>query len=80
MADTSGKISPSEPPADAMERRELKLELTDTGTNLVLQAPSTTERNLWFKKLEMARRQFMENEQSHLRRQQSSKSPFPLQN
>lgn len=73
VADNSGMISPSEPPADAMERRELKLELIDAGTNLILLAPSTTERNLWFKKLDLAKRQFMENEQSHLRRQQSSK-------
>ncbi|XP_034243922.1 intersectin-1 isoform X2 [Thrips palmi] len=76
VADNSGKISPTEPPVDATERRELKLELIDAGTNLVLLAPSTTERNLWFKKLDLAKRQFMEHEQSHLRRQQSKQAQF----
>lgn len=72
VIENSGKSSPSEIIADSPESRELRLESNDINSVLILLAPSTTERNLWLKKLESAKRQFMENEQTHLRRQLSS--------
>lgn len=78
VIDDAGKISPAESSGDSIEVKELRLEFTDANSTLVLMVPSMTERNLWMKKLESAKRQFMEKEQSHLRRQLSSKSLFLL--
>ncbi|KAK7791370.1 hypothetical protein R5R35_007909 [Gryllus longicercus] len=57
-------------------QRVLRLqEMTSTVCH-VLVTPSASERNLWLKKLEEARKMFLENESSHFQRQQSKQAQF----
>ncbi|KAK3925091.1 Intersectin-1 [Frankliniella fusca] len=78
VSDNSGKTSPAESLSDSNDSRELRID-SSSNANLsyILLAPSMTERNLWIKKLDHAKRQFMENEQSHFRQQQSMRQYNP---
>jgi hypothetical protein len=53
--------------------RHLRLQDVRTKTCYNMLAPSVKERNLWYKCLEQACSEFLENEKCHLQRQQSSK-------
>jgi hypothetical protein len=53
--------------------RLLRLQDIRRKTCYSMLAPSVKERNLWFKCLEQACSEFVENEKCHLQRQQSSK-------
>jgi len=74
LKNTSGSSEGNEnEPAELIQLLHLQGDRRNTSTYYNLLAPSVKERNLWYKCLEQACREFLENEKCHLQRQQSSK-------
>ena len=69
----NGKVSPLDGGLLSLETTALRIEHVESKTVHSFLAPSINERNLWYKELEAAQKNFWENEKSHFQRQQSSK-------
>jgi len=72
LKNTSGSSEGNEnEPAELLRLLHLQRDRRKTCYNLL--APTVKERNQWYKYLEQACSEFLENEKCHLQRQQSSK-------